>query len=478
LEAETKASEEADKGAFTSKEAALSDELKRLTEISGHVPQDMKAAILISLFAGAAALTLKADDPLDFARQKSESESESESDDSNPIQFSAQYRMSLVNQMKSYTFDDFMTEHDKTYEKDTPEYKKRAAIFFRKKAEAIRLAGLPGLTWTPAMNKFLDQTKPEMKARMGYKPVKKSGGVKFARKPLEAIPDSWNSGISLDWRPKMTYSSEFFQDQGACGSCWATATTSAIEAHADVHFGMSVPLSAQELVSCTPNERHCGGSGGCEGATAELALDYLTSHGGIASEDKWMYTSGNGQQGKCMMEKATDPAVLVGGYTSVPSNNLQALMYAASKGPVIVAVDASSWSMYGRGVFNSCKQDAVLNHAVLLVGYGLSGASGYWMIRNSWGSDWGENGHIKLGRSTTATTATFCGMDNHPEEGSACEGDTTPVKVCGMCGILYEPVLPIVTGVNKPSNFDEIIANVKSKRRRFEEKRFARKIKQ
>jgi len=436
----------------------------------------MKAAILISLCAGATALTLKADDPLDFARVSSESES----DESNPIQFTAQYRMSLVNQMKSYTFDDFMIEHDKAYEKDTPEYKKRAAIFFRRKAETIRLAGLPGLTWTPAMNKFLDQTKPEIKARLGYKPVKKSG-ANFARKaskPLEAIPDSWSSGISLDWRPNMTYSAEFFQDQGACGSCWATATTSALEAHADVHFGMSVPLSAQELVSCTPNERHCGGTGGCEGATAELALEFLEKNGGITSDDKWLYTSGNGQQGACTMEKAKEPAVIVGGYTSVPSNNLQALMYATSKGPVIVAVAASDWSMYGRGVFNSCKKDAVLNHAVLLVGYGLQGTSGYWMIRNSWGSDWGENGHIKLGRSTTATSASFCGMDNHPEEGSACDGDTTPVKVCGMCGILYEPVLPIVTGVNKPTNFDEIISKVKSKRRRFHEKQLARKIKQ
>jgi len=432
--------------------------------------------ILIGLCARATALTLKADDPIDFARQAQESEDSSDQ----PVHFSAQYRMSLVSQMKSYKFEDFIAEHDKTYEEGTPEYKRRAAIFFRKKAETIRLAGLPGLTWTPAMNKFLDQTKDEIKNRLGYRPVKKSPGANFARKaakPMEAIPNTWNSGISLDWRPNMTYSQEFFQDQGACGSCWATATTSAIEAHADVHFGMSVPLSVQELVSCTPNERHCGGTGGCEGATAELALDFLESRGGIAAEDKWLYTSGHGSQGECTLEKANEHAVLVSGYTSVPSNNLQALMYASSKGPVIVAVDASPWSFYGKGVFNSCKQDATLNHAVLLVGYGLQGTSGYWMIRNSWGADWGENGHIKLARSTTATSASFCGMDKHPEEGSACEGDTTPVKVCGMCGILYEPVLPIVTGVNKPSNFDEIIRNVKAKRARLQQKRLARKIK-
>merc|ERR1719261_2078932 len=94
----------------------------------------------------------------------------------------------------------------------------------------------------------------------------------------------------------------------------------------------------------------------------------------------------------------------------------------------------------------------------------MDSPKGYWLIRNSWGHDWGENGYIKLSRSLTASKASFCGTDYHPEEGSACDGETAPVKVCGMCGILYEPVLPIVTGVNKPPNFEAIIADAKAKR--------------
>jgi len=425
-------------------------------------------AILLSL-SGAAALTLQADDPVDFNRE------------SNPVEFTSQYRIDLVRQMQGYTFDDFMTEHDRTYVKDTPEYKKRAAIFYRRKAETIRLTGLSKLTWTPAMNKFLDHTKPEINQRLGYKPdKKKSGGkgVSMARKPMEDIPSSWSSVINLDWRPNMTYSVDFNKDQGACGSCWAVSTTSALEAHADIHFGVSVPLSEQEVVSCTPNLHHCGGSGGCDGATAELALDYLAGKGGIAMDQDYQYTSLYGDTGVCDAEKMKSPAVLIGGYTSVPSNNLQALMYAVSKGPVVVAVDATPWSFYGGGVFNSCKRDAVLNHAVVLVGYGLDGTKGYWLIRNSWGSDWGMHGYIKLSRSTTAKGASFCGMDNSPQEGSACEGENDPVKVCGMCGILYEPVLPIVTGVNKPSNFDNIIEGIRSKKMAAYKKRMARKIQQ
>merc|ERR1719487_1866535 len=102
----------------------------------------------------------------------------------------------------------------------------------------------------------MDQTKTEIKSRLGYKPVKDSS-LKMARKPMGAIPDSWSSEIALDWRPNMTYSVDFQKDQGACGSCWAVAAASGVEAHADVHFGLSVPVSAQQLVSCTPNPRHC-----------------------------------------------------------------------------------------------------------------------------------------------------------------------------------------------------------------------------
>merc|ERR1719261_1428448 len=106
----------------------------------------------------------------------------------------------------------------------------------------------------------------------------------------------------------------------------------------------------------------------------------------------------------------------------------------------------------------------------------MDSPKGYWLIRNSWGTDWGINGYIKLSRSLSASKASFCGTDYHPEEGSACDGENDPVKVCGMCGLLYEPVLPIVTGVNKPPNFDSIISNVKQIKMVAEKKKMARKM--
>merc|ERR1719161_3474368 len=96
----------------------------------------------------------------------------------------------------------------------------------------------------------------------------------------------------------------------------------------DVHFGMSVPLSDQQLVSCTENPRHCGGTGGCDGATSELALEAAAKAGGVAMESDYPYTSMFGESGVCAAEKVKNPVVMVDGYKSVPSNNLMATMYA------------------------------------------------------------------------------------------------------------------------------------------------------
>jgi cathepsin L len=112
----------------------------------------------------------------------------------------------------------------------------------------------------------------------------------------------------------------------------------------------------------------------------------------------------------------------------------------ANYGPISVIVDSSYFGSYQSGIFNGCNQTSPdLNHAVQLVGYGTENGIDYWIIRNSWGSDWGENGYMRMARLASPT----CGTDITPSHGSGCDGGPKTVNVCGTCGILYDPSYPI-----------------------------------
>jgi hypothetical protein len=105
-------------------------------------------------------------------------------------------------------------------------------------------------------------------------------------------------------------------------------------------------------------------------------------------------------------------------------------------GATVVAVDAKKWFHYESGIFDSCSKDAELGHAVLAVGY----AENYWKIQNSWGANWGEDGHIRLAKHQDEDS--WCGQDRNPKEGEGCDGGPSEITVCGTCGILYDPIVP------------------------------------
>lgn len=97
----------------------------------------------------------------------------------------------------------------------------------------------------------------------------------------------------------------------------------------------------------------------------------------------------------------------------------------ATVGPIVVSVDASHWHSYESGVFNGCNytDNIDVNHAVVLVGYGTDEELGdFWLIRNSWGTGYGENGYIRLARESEVT----CGVDSTPQHGTACLSQYVP----------------------------------------------------
>jgi len=229
------------------------------------------------------------------------------------------------------------------------------------------------------------------------------------------------------------------KDQGSCGSCWAFASTSAIEASAAINGNTSPQvLSTEQVTQCTPNPNQCGGTGGCEGATAELAYQYVGNVTGLTTNARLPYTASTGS---CHWTATSYPPVVkVSGYFQVKENDRNGTLEAAgSLGPVTVAVYADPWFAYSSGVFAGCNRytELPLDHAVQLVAY-TTAADGTvtWTIRNSWGASWGEHGFIRLADTNA------CIPDKHPENGSGCRGGPSEVNVCGPCGLFYEVSFP------------------------------------
>jgi hypothetical protein len=268
-----------------------------------------------------------------------------------------------------------------------------------------------------------------------------------------------------------------------------------LQANAEIS-GYNRSFASQELVNCVQNPHHCGGNGGCGGATVELAMNWVMESG-LETETNTQYDlligsdieSNTSQEwsattrgidssnlgadatckkqgtslladaqvghGKETLEEMTaigfhgarsqlSPGLSLGllGWERLPENAYEPLIRAvAEHGPVAVSVGALDWSSYGAGIFDGCGVDAEIDHAVVLVGYGFDADRNkkFWSIKNSWGPSWGENGIIRLLREDGNV---HCGTDYQPKVGTGCDVGPSTVPVCGMCGILYDNVVP------------------------------------
>mmetsp|Transcript_28387 Transcript_28387/g.51245 ORF Transcript_28387/g.51245 Transcript_28387/m.51245 type:complete len:365 (+) Transcript_28387:176-1270(+) len=329
---------------------------------------------------------------------------------------------------------------------DTNEYEQRLKLFTQRHAYVEAQNSKPNALWRAEVNKFADHTDEEFRVMLGYRGSSNrlsggqgaSSGSSFLQvKPGKVF------GEAKDWQ-KALNTSKFLREQGSCGSCWAVAAIGATEMHAEAATGKQVPkLSFKQLVDCVANPRHCGGEGGCKGATAELAFKFMKTQG-VTVESEY---EDEDRDGQCKKVKA--PALKPHDFVTLPVNKQDPLLEVLySKGPVVVSVDASTWSAYADGVFDGCERDATVNHAVLVVGYGRDRKlkKDYYNIRNSWGSDWGENGFIRLLRFGSDTGEKgWCGTDYNPKAGVGCDGGPATLPVCGMCGVLSDSSYPVMS---------------------------------
>jgi cathepsin L len=222
-------------------------------------------------------------------------------------------------------------------------------------------------------------------------------------------------------------------------------------AHSEL-YGTAKEFSVQQIVSCAPNPQECGGKGGCDGATAELALDHVME-ADLMTEKAFPYVASDKACPASVQTKMDSPNLVATanrltsfgmfGYSSLPTNKLFPLMQAvAEQGPVSVGVAvAPGFNWYFGGIFEDCST-WVINHLVTLIGYGELYGKKYWHIQNSWGAYWGENGFMKLQRLDDVKEEALCGWDYEPEKGLGCKGGPPKVWVCGSCGILLDGVVP------------------------------------
>jgi len=240
------------------------------------------------------------------------------------------------------------------------------------------------------MNHLGDLTNQEyrnlllgMKVPVGYE--HKQGDISGS--DSDALPASW------DWRKQGAVTG--VKDQGQCGSCWSFSTTGSTEGCHQISSKKLVSLSEQNLVDCSTSF----GNMGCEGGLMTQAMEYIISTGGIDTESSYPYTA---EDGNCQYNAANSGATLKS-YNNVNQGDEKGLQTAVSQGPTSVAIDASqsSFQFYSSGVYNepACSTSQ-LDHGVLAIGWGNDPSGGdYWLVKNSWGTSWGQQGYIWMSRN-------------------------------------------------------------------------------
>jgi len=178
------------------------------------------------------------------------------------------------------------------------------------------------------------------------------------------------------------------KDQGYCGSCWAFSATEQIESEMMRLKGVTQLLSAEQITQCDKT------SFGCGGGWTEHAYNYVVRAKGMSTEADYPYSSYQGATGTCSDDAhAKVSTSAISGYVTVNGED-QMASYMQSTGPLSVCLDANTFNSYKGGILTTCGNQ--VDHCVQAVGVDLSASTPYWIVRNSWGTTWGEAGYIRI----------------------------------------------------------------------------------
>ncbi|EFA83712.1 cysteine proteinase 1 [Heterostelium album PN500] len=294
-------------------------------------------------------------------------------------------------------FRQFQIKYNKQY--TSSEYAERFATFksnLKVIDEKNRDAASRKSSVRFGVNEFADLSQSEFRATYlnSVQAVRDPNAAVAADLPVEDLP------TAFDWRTKGAVTG--VKNQGQCGSCWSFSTTGNVEGQWFLAGNTLTGLSEQNLVDCDHECMEYLGDNvcdqGCNGGLQPNAYTYIIKNGGIDTEASYPY---QGVDGTCSF-KAANIGAKISNWTYVSSNETQMAAYLVANGPLAIAADAVEWQFYLGGVFDvPCGN--TLDHGILIVGYSAENTifhkdKAYWIVKNSWGATWGEQGYIYISR--------------------------------------------------------------------------------
>jgi len=262
------------------------------------------------------------------------------------------------------------------------------------------------LSYKLGLNKFSDLTSTEFKNYVGIMPqiVPTDICQRLSKKEiLDIHQNKYNDPQVVDWRDHSAVTS--VKDQGKCGSCWAFSAAGAIEGAWKIFGdGNLYDLSVQQLVDCSMDQ----GNYECLGGLMDYAFNYTKQHG-LCLDSDYPY-KGIDTDGICL-DNICKRVISIEGCKNLwtgDTNTTEIIMgHFVAQQPVSVVVytNNDAWQSYSGGILDDPICHTYFDHGVLIVGYNVTeNGDQYWIVKNSWGTNWGVNGYIYIARGKNMCT--------------------------------------------------------------------------